>query len=406
MKERHGDRAAPEGGGAGRFGGHLLGRLLDRAAAVQPRLFASVVTQELSAAGGRDAVLLLQDYEQLFLSPLSHDGCASTGPQPIVGSPAGQAFVEERLVARPEADGLRVYLPLTDGGDSLGVLALSVDRLDDRERADLTRLATLVASLLTSRDRSTDLFTRARRRRPMTVAAEIQWSLLPPLTMSVPEVEVAGFLEPAYEVAGDSFDYALNGDTLHAAVIDAMGHGLKAAVMATAAIGAYRHARRAGVGLAEIYAYMDEVIADQFDPEHFATAQMMRLDVPTGRLQWVNAGHPAPLLVRDHDVVRILDGPTTLPVGFGGEKPLVSEVNLQPGDRIVCFTDGVVEEHTSGGIQFGRTQLIDIAARVGRAGNGLAATTRALSHALKAARGGRTSDDATIFLIEWRGPGR
>ncbi|MBF9066563.1 hypothetical protein [Streptacidiphilus fuscans] len=65
-----------------------------------------------------------------------------------------------------------------------------------------------------------------------------------------------------------------------------------------------------------------------------------------------------------------------------------------------------LEEHTSGGLQFGRTQLMDIAARVGRAGNGLAATTRALSHALKAARGGRTSDDATIFLIEWRGPGR
>ena len=373
---------------------------------MQPHLLALVIAQELAAAGALDAVLLFQDYEQLLLVPLSHDGCASAHPQPIIGSPAGRALVEERLVALPEADGLRVYLPLTDGGDHLGVLALSVDRLDDGERRELTRLATLVASLLTSRDRSTDWFTRARRRRPMSVAAEIQWSLLPPLTMSVPEVEVAGFLEPAYEVAGDSFDYALNGDTLHAAVIDAMGHGLKAAVMATAAIGAYRHARRAAVGLAEIYAYMDEVIADQFDPEHFATAQMMRLDVPSGRLQWVNAGHPAPLLVRDHDVVRVLDSPTTLPVGFGGEKPLVSEVNLQPGDRIVCFTDGVVEEHTSGGIQFGRTQLIDIAARVGRAGNGLAATTRALSHALKAARGGRTSDDATIFLIEWRGPGR
>jgi serine phosphatase RsbU (regulator of sigma subunit) len=406
MEERHGDPAAPEAGSAGRFGGHLLGRLLVRAAAVQPRLLASVVTQELAVAGGRDAVLLLQDYEQLLLVPLSDDGCASTGPQPIVGSPAGRAFVEERLIVLPEADGLRLYLPLRDGGDSLGVLALSVDRLDDRERPELTRLAALVAGLLTSRDRFTDLFTRARRRRPMSVAAEIQWSLLPPLTMSVPEVEVAGFLEPAYKVAGDSFDYALNGDTLHAAVIDAMGHGLKAAVMATAAIGAYRHARRAGVGLAEIYAHMDEVIADQFDPEHFATAQMMQLDSSTGRLQWVNAGHPAPLLVREHDVVRILDSPTTLPVGFGGEKPLVSEVGLQPGDRIVCFTDGVVEEHAPGGTQFGRGQLIDIAARVGRAGNGLAATARALSHALKAARGGRTSDDATIFLVEWRGPGR
>ncbi|WP_037606759.1 SpoIIE family protein phosphatase [Streptacidiphilus rugosus] len=81
-------------------------------------------------------------------------------------------------------------------------------------------------------------------------------------------------------------------------------------------------------------------------------------------------------------------------------------MDLQPGDRIVCFTDGVVEAHTPGGTQFGRKQLIEIAARVGRAGSSLAATTPALSHALKTARGGRTSDDATIFLIEWRGPDR
>jgi serine phosphatase RsbU (regulator of sigma subunit) len=406
MEERHEDRVVHLGERAGRFGGHLLGRLLDRTAAVPPRLLASVVARELAAVGGRDAVLLLQDYEQLLLVPLPRDGRTDADPEPITGSSAGQALMEERIVELPEAAGLRVHLPLMDGGNHLGVLALSLDRLNDQERAELTTLATLVAGILTSRNQSTDLFTGTRRRRPMSVAAEIQWSLLPPLTMSVREIEVAGFLEPAYDVAGDSFDYALNNDTLHAAVIDAMGHGLKAAVMATAAIGAYRHARRAGVGLAEIYASMDQVITDQFDPEHFVTAQMMRLDCRTGRLQWVNAGHPAPLLVRDHDVIQILDSPTTLPVGFGGEAPLISEIDLQPGDRIICFTDGVVEEHTPGGTQFGRPQLIDIAARVGRAGNGLAATARALSHALKTARGGHTSDDATIFLIEWRGTDR
>ena len=98
--------------------------------------------------------------------------------------------------------------------------------------------------MLVTKHAYTDQFFRARRREPMSVSAEIQWSLLPPLSMSVPQVEVAGILEPAYRVAGDSFDYALNDDILHVAVIDAMGHGLDAATMATVAIGAYRHARR------------------------------------------------------------------------------------------------------------------------------------------------------------------
>ena len=143
----------------------------------------------------------------------------------------------------------------------------------------------------------------------MGVAAEIQWALLPPLTMSCPQVELAGILEPAYQVAGDSFDYALNDDNLHVAMIDAMGHGLDAATMATVAIGAYRHARRADVGLAEMYAFMDKAIAEQFGPDHFVTAQMMCLDIATGRLRWVNAGHPAPLLIREREVVRQLDRP-------------------------------------------------------------------------------------------------
>ncbi|MGN9847261.1 SpoIIE family protein phosphatase [Nonomuraea sp. H19] len=88
-------------------------------------------------------------------------------------------------------------------------------------------------------------------------------------------------LEPAYRVASDSFDYALNDNVLHVAVIDAMGHGLDAASMATIAIGAYRHARRVFVSLAEKYAFMDDAISRQFGPDHFVTAQLMHLNITT-----------------------------------------------------------------------------------------------------------------------------
>jgi serine phosphatase RsbU (regulator of sigma subunit) len=148
---------------------------------------------------------------------------------------------------------------------------------------------------------------------------------------------------------------------------------------------------------------MDRAINEQFGPDHFVTAQMMVLSIATGRLQWVNAGHPAPFLIRDRAVVDRLESPTTLPVGFGGEEPVVSERMLQPGDRLLCFTDGLIEEHQTGGEQFGEEQLIEWTNRILRDRTEVRAVVRALSHVLKHERGGTTSDDATIFLIEWRG---
>ncbi|KPC62934.1 PP2C family protein-serine/threonine phosphatase [Streptomyces chattanoogensis] len=385
------------------FGERLLGVLLDRAHEMPPQLIAPLIAEEVARVGGRHVSILLQDYAQLLLVPLPGRRLAVGRPELISDSHAGSAFLYGAPVEVPQDDGVRMYLPLLDGSDQVGVLALTLDTVDDDDRRLLRRLAGLVADLLVTKHSYTDQFFLARRREPMSLAAEIQWSLLPPLAMSVPQVAVAGILEPAYDVAGDSFDYALNEDILHVAMVDAMGHGLDAATMATVAIGAYRHARRAAVGLSEIYAFMDRAIAEQFGPDHFVTAQMMRLNVTTGHLQWVNAGHPAPLLIRDGQVVRQLESPTTLPVGFGGEEPQISEQMLQRGDRVLCFTDGLIEEHEAGEEQFGEEQLIHWVNRIEHTEKGVRAVVRSLSHTLKQERGGSTSDDATLFLIEWRG---
>ncbi|NWF26958.1 serine/threonine-protein phosphatase [Streptomyces sp. PKU-EA00015] len=385
------------------FGERLLGVLLDRAHEMPPELIAPLIAEEVARVGGRDISILLQDYAQLLLVPLPGRRLSLSEPEPIGDSHAGTAFLRATPVEVPQAGGVRMYLPLLDGSDQVGVLSVTLEAVDDDDRRLLRRLAGLIADMLVTKHSYTDQFFLTRRREPMSVAAEIQWSLLPPLAMSVPQVAVAGILEPAYNVAGDSFDYALNDDILHVAVIDAMGHGLNAATMATVAIGAYRHSRRAGIGLSEIYTFMDRAVADQFGPEHFVTAQMMRLNIATGHLQWVNAGHPAPLLIREHQVLRQLESPTTLPVGFGGEEPQVSEQILQPGDRVLCFTDGLIEEHEAGEEQFGEEQLIHWVNRIEQAEEGVRAVVRSLSHTLKEERGGSTSDDATLFLIEWRG---
>jgi serine phosphatase RsbU (regulator of sigma subunit) len=385
------------------FGERLLGVLLDRAHEMPPQLIAPLVAEEVARVGGRDVSILLQDYEQLSLMSLPGRRLLVGEPEPIADSPAGTAFLYATPVEVPQADGLRMYLPLLDGSDHVGVMAVTMETVDDDDRRLLRRLAGLVADMIVTKHAYTDQFFEARRRAPMSVAAEIQWSLLPPVAMSVPQVALAGILEPAYNVAGDSFDYALNDDILHIAVIDAMGHGLEAATMATVAIGAYRHARRADIGLSEIYAFMDRAIAEQFGPERFTTAQMMRLNIATGHLQWVNAGHPAPLLIRNHEVAQQLHTPTTLPAGFGGDQPQLSERQLQRGDQVLCFTDGLIEEHKTGGEPFGEEQLIDWVNHTEQTEKGVRAVARSLSHALKQERGGITSDDATLLLIEWRG---
>ncbi|MFF6790751.1 PP2C family protein-serine/threonine phosphatase [Streptomyces filamentosus] len=385
------------------FGEMLLGGFLDHAHALPPDRVGPALADAVAQIHGRETQILLQDYGQQNLVPLAGDGREDGDPLPIDGSAAGRCFLTSRPVEVPVAGGVRVHVPLLDGGDQAGVLAVTLDAVDDDARRILRRLAALAADTMRSKNGHTDLFFRTRRGEPMSVAAEIQWSLLPPLTMTMPSVAVAGVLEPAYDVAGDSFDYALNGDVLHLAMIDAMGHGLDAATMATVAIGAYRHARRISVELSEIYLFMDRAVAEQFAPDHFVTAQMLRLDTTTGSLQWVNAGHPAPMLIRDHRVVRRLNSPTTLPVGFGGDQPQVSEVKLLPGDRILCFTDGLIEEHESGQEEFGEDQLIDWVHRLDQADRGVRAVARDLSHTLRRARGGATTDDATLVLVEWRG---
>ncbi|MFD3489899.1 PP2C family protein-serine/threonine phosphatase [Streptomyces sp. NPDC058690] len=387
------------------YGERLLGVLLDRARLLPPQLIAPLIAEEVARIGGRDVSILLQDYAQELLVPLPGKKLHVGQPERIIDSPAGRAFLRGHIVEVPQTpSGVRMYLPLLDGSDTVGVMALTLDTIGHDDRRLLSRLSGLVADMLVTKGAYTDQFFRVRRREPMSVSAEIQWSLLPPMSMSVPQVEVAGILEPAYRVAGDSFDYALNDNILHAAVIDAMGHGLDAATMATVAIGAYRHARRVCVSLAEKYALMDDAISRQFGPDHFVTAQLMHVNVATGEMELVNAGHPAPLLIRDGRVVRQLESATTLPVGFGGKEPRIREHMLQQGDRVLCYTDGIIEEHVNGGEQFGEERLIRCVNRLGEEpSHGLRADLRRLSHTLKRERSGRTTDDATLFMIEWHG---
>jgi len=390
-------------GGREQVAEQVLGTIIDRSHTVAPEAVTRLLIEELGVVGATDLAVYLQDYDQELLLPLTSEGLVDREPEPIEGSVAGRAFTTDSPIERVVDEGVRIWLPMLDGTERVGVLALTLPHLSEDDGRLLRRIAGLVANLIVLKGAYSDLFFLTRRRQPMSLAAEMQWRLLPPLTITTPRVTIAGAVEPPYAVGGDAFDYALNGDLAEFAIVDAMGHGLRASLMATASVSSYRHSRRARLDLPATYRNMDAVLAQQFGEDHFATAQLATLQLDTGLLRWVNAGHPAPLLIRGRRVVRDLQSSVTLPVGIGGADPEVAEEALQPGDRVLFYTDGVIEERVVEGEQFGRDRMVDLLLREIASGLPVGETVRRTSRTLLRHRGGTTTDDATIVLVEWRG---
>lgn len=381
----------------------LLGRILEAASRIGGDELPGLVAAEAAGFGLRDVVLYVVDYDQTVLVPLTGDP-GPAGRLTIDATLGGRAYTSSAPVEGDAEDGdRRLWVPLLNGTDRVGVMACTVDGVDADAQARARRLSMLVAELLIVKSAYSDALVRRRRLREMTLAAELQWSLLPPLTFTAPGVTISGVLQPSYEIGGDTFDFSVNGDLAHVSVLDAMGHGLAACRTAAVALASYRHSRRAGIGLAGTYRAMDEVIAGFYGVDRFVTGLFLELDVPTGCVRWVNAGHPAPLILRGRRVVGELTGGHVLPIGLGDD-PSIGQESLEPGDRLVVFTDGVVEARGEDGSFFGQERLVGLVSREAAGGLPTPETLRRLSLAILDHQVGKLQDDATTVILEWAPP--
>jgi hypothetical protein len=385
----------------------LLSELLRRTHLSAPSDLAAVVADQAQTIGARRVEIYLIDYELNALMPLPASDSDDREPLSVAGTVAGRAFSGTTILESPRHDGAerRFWLPLLDGTERLGVMGLS---FPDGPIAPATiaiceRYAHLTAMLIVTKGAYGDTFEVIRRRQPMTVASELLWGLAPPLIFATDGLLIAGMLEPCYDNGGDTLDYAVDDGILRVAVFDAMGHGLAAAGLAAFAVSAYRHSRRRGCDLAQTYEAMDDAVRVHVDGEGFVTAVFAELDLRTGILTWISAGHPPPLVIRDGRLARTLSAPPATPLGVpsppGG--PQVAQESLQPRDLLLLYTDGLTEARTRDGHMFTIEGLGAFIEREAAAGLTAPETLRRLRQAIVSEHDGQLDDDATAVLIEW-----
>ena len=396
------------------------------AEAASPLEAVEAVTRELGIALGASTVsFLIADLSGRALVRLTHaigpdvmatggaddrrDDDESASVLPLDGGPVEVALSSQRLQLVPPgvvyAGGVRrgqwiVLAPVTERGEVLGLLEMSLPAEPGADTlAEITRTAHLLGFVVIANRRHTDLFEWGQRSTPFSLPAEIQRRLLPAaFTCEGGAFTLSAWLEPAANVGGDTFDYSLGRDMLHLSMTDAMGHGVASALTATLCVGSLRNTRRQGASLVEQTQAANAALceyAENIPDEAYATGLLGRLDLRSGVLSLVNAGHVAPYLARG-ETVKALSLRTSVPLGLFADAEYTSDdLVLEPGDRVVFVTDGMLERNAA---------ALDLMAEIKDTRSMHAReTTRQLADDVLAVTGPDLADDATLMVLDWHG---
>jgi serine phosphatase RsbU (regulator of sigma subunit) len=385
-----------------------VGALLEKVEAAAPIDAVPAVAAALrEMVDARAVTLLIADFSgravvRLTSSSRRTGGARSRGVEQAETLPlAGTLYERVLRTQRPDVQaldgGARMVVPVTDRGDAIGLLELVLPRYPSPEEvADIGSAAHALAYVVIAARRHTDVFEWGQRSTPFELAAEIQRRLLPAsYTCEAGQFTLAGWLEPASSVGGDTFDYTLDRDSLQVSITDAVGHQVAAAMLATLLVGSLRNGRRRGLDLAQQARYANDSLAQNSAHGQFVTGQLMRIDLHTGTAAIVNAGHTLPLRLRA-GIVEEVDLRIEAPFGvLPGKSFEVQPLPLEPGDRLVFLTDGMQERNAAS---------LDVAAALADTAD---LHPREVVHELGAAvlhaTGGDLRDDATMVCLDWYG---
>ncbi|WP_439379007.1 PP2C family protein-serine/threonine phosphatase [Amycolatopsis lexingtonensis] len=384
---------------------------MDRSLAVE-RLLRDVPPHDLPRAlraalrehfGAESVELLMADYALTELCQVGEQPYTSE-PIPVDGTTPGAAFVAQAAAFEPAGDGVTGYLPVSVRGDRLGVLAVTLPAEPEPPVwAELERFAEAVAHELFVADRDTDLYIQARRSSRLTLAAEMQWQLLPGRACTRAEFALGGQLEPAYAIYGDCFDWSASASKLAVTLINGMGEGSEAALLTNLAINALRNARRAGIPLDAQAELADQALYAHYRGAEHVAALLLEFDLATGAVAVVDAGSPRLWRLRDGKAERVLFD-EQLPLGtFDGTIYEVETLQAAEGDRFVFVSDGVYNAVGTHGERYGDRELAEAVTATAElpAAHVPGAVLRELA---TRRRGGQAEDDAMVVCLDWFGP--
>ncbi|MGV9273763.1 PP2C family protein-serine/threonine phosphatase [Streptomyces griseosporeus] len=396
-----------------RDGRGMLEGLLAASHVMPLELLPARVTEHAAAAGMTEVLIYVGDVQRHALRLLTGRGedvgQATDGAQAelkVEGTLPGRAYQHVQVVpdSSAHAEQHRWWVPLLDGTERIGVLRVTAADDSERVRRDMEALASVIALILVSKRGHSDSYARLTRTEPMDIAAEMQWQLMPPRTYADGRVVISAAMEPAYRISGDAFDYATAGPVVHLSIFDAMGHDTAAGLTANLAMATCRSFRRRNAGLVELTERIEKALIEQYGQTRYATGVVADLDTGTGVFTWVNRGHHPPVIIRGGRWISELRCRPAHPMGTGLGLPVVlCREQLEPGDRIVFYTDGITEARGSTGVEFGLQRFIDFLIRHHADGLPVPETLRRLVRAVLEYHDGRLEDDATVLVCEWLG---
>ncbi|HZG92809.1 MAG TPA: PP2C family protein-serine/threonine phosphatase [Pseudonocardia sp.] len=382
-----------------------LRALLEKVESASPVQAVEVVADELAAVVGARAVsFLIADFSgrAVFRMGRAAAGVAGTrfpGAEQVQlpGTVYEQVLISQQVDLREVEGGAQLTVPVTDRGDAIGLIELDLPYHPDATVvSDIEAAGHALAYIVVANRRHTDLFEWGQRSTPFTLAAEIQRRLLPAaFTCEAGQFTIAGWLEPASSVGGDTFDYSLDQHSLQVSITDAAGHDVAAALLATVLVGALRNERRRGADFAEQVRNANDALVANSTVGQFVTGQVMHVDLDGGTATIVNAGHPFPLRLR-HGRVEEIALEIDLPFGLeAGRSFRVQRFPLEAGDRIVFITDGMVEREA---------EVADLpAVLVDTDGLHPRQVVHVLGDSVLRITGGSLRDDATVVCLDWYG---
>lgn len=346
------------------------------------------------------------------------------------------AAVQDRVVAATESElrfranqTLAILAVVTLGALLIGVvvavllprrLAQNLNRLVDATRAigrgDLNQtldiksgdeLEELGARFVEMQAGLKRLQQLALQDRELEIAATIQRNLLQRSLPEISDVRIFPLQLQANLVGGDWYDVEEENGVVTVVVGDASGKGIAAALMATVALSVLRAERGLGAGAKRIIERTNQALKEATDPESFTTCIYASIDRTSGAVTWLNMGHTAPFLLRPPSGETpasgfFVEGTRNRVMGWWDDPGTAeSSVTLQPGDRLIFYTDGFLEAKSEAGEIFGEHRLAD--ALLALAPHAPEMMADELVADVESFAAGKLEDDLTMLVVEFRG---